>query len=272
MDKIIFGTWLIGENEDSHNKEIDAIQYAIDKGITHIDTAEIYGDGKSETLIGEAIKEYKREKLYLISKVHPSNCNRKDMYNSVENSLKRLRTDYLDLYLLHWINPDTDYDEVIFLMEDLKKKGMIKDWGVSNFDTDDLKDLMRVEGGENCKVNQVLYNLASRGVEYSLLPYMRELNMPLMAYCSMAHGLTLDKSINENKVLESIADKYGITKSQILLSFLLNQDVHPIAKSTTKKHIDQIVESRSIVLEKEHLDLLDREYPSPITKEPLHIV
>lgn len=129
MDKLILGTWRIGENQASFNYEVNAIQYAIDSGITHIDTAEIYGDGKSESLIGEAIEGYEREKLTIISKVHPLNCNKVNIYKSVEDSLNRLKIDYLDYYLLHWIIEDIDFKDTIFLMEELKTTETYKKLG-----------------------------------------------------------------------------------------------------------------------------------------------
>lgn len=273
MDKLILGTWLIGENQVSFNSEINAIQYAIDSGITHIDTAEIYGDGKSESLIGEAIKDYEREKLTIISKVHPQNCNKVNIYKSVEDSLKRLKIDYLDYYLLHWIIKDIDFKDTIFLMEDLKRQKLIRNWGVSNFDTDDMKKLLSIPGGKNCKTNQVLFNLAYRGIEFDLLPYLNSVNIPVMAYCALAHGLTLYSGLNENMALKKIAEKHNKTVHQIMFNFVVSTPgVHGIAKSVTKKHLDEIVDALDIKLDKDDYYLLNKEFPAPTRKVPLETV
>lgn len=273
MDKLIMGTWRIGETPEKYDIEVNAIQYAIDRGITHIDTAEIYGEGLSESLLGDAINAFDREKLTIISKVHPKNCNKNDIYKAVDGSLKRLNTDYLDYYLLHWITEDTDFEDTIYLMEDLKRQKLIREWGVSNFDTDDMKKLLSLPGGENCKVDQVLFNLAYRGIEYDLLPYLNSVNIPVMAYCALAHGLSLYEGLNESKVLKKIAEKYDKTVHQILLNFVISTPgVHGIAKSVTKKHLDEIIEAQDIVLEKEDIDLLNEEFPAPNKKVPLETV
>lgn len=273
MDKLILGTWLIGESQEKYSREVNAILYAIDNGITHIDTAEIYGDGLSESLIGEAIRGYERERLTIFSKVHPKNCNRESIYKSVEDSLKRLNIDYLDYYLLHWITEDTDFKETILLMEELKRQKLIRNWGVSNFDTDDMKELLSIPGGENCKTNQVLFNLAYRGIEYDLLPYLNSIKIPVMAYCALAHGLSLYSGLNESKALKKIAEKHEKTVHQIMFNFVVSTPgVHGIAKSVTKKHLDEIIAALDIKLDNDDYNLLNSEYPVPTTKVQLETV
>lgn len=273
MDKLILGTWYVGESKEKYNSEVEAIQYAIESRISHIDTAEMYGEGLSESLIGDAIKDYDREELVLISKVYPHNCNKNNIYRSIENSLKRLRTDYLDYYLLHWINYDTDFKVTIDLMEDLKRQKLIKDWGVSNFDLEDMMELLNTPGGENCRTNQVLYNLASRGIEYDLLPFLKSINMSIMAYCPLAHGLSLNRGLKDNTVLKKIAEKHNKSIPQIMLNFVIGTSgVHGVVKSVNKKHIDEIIDSLDIELDNDDHKLLNAEFPSPDKKVRLEIV
>ena len=155
------GTWYMGDSQKDREEEIASIRYAIDNGVTTIDTAEMYGNGRSELLVGEAIKGYDREKLFLISKVLPSNAGRGRIFQACEKTLKRLGTDYLDLYLLHWRGM-IPFEETIECMEELKRKGKIRRWGVSNMDIDDMEEILDISDGENCCVNQVLYHLGSR--------------------------------------------------------------------------------------------------------------
>ena len=186
-NKLGIGTWKMGEIPKNKNEEIASIRYALENGIRLIDTAEMYGNGNSEKLIAESIKDFDREKLYLVSKVLPSNAGEKNIFKSCENSLKNLNVDYLDLYLLHW-RGSIPFEETIRCMEKLKKEGKIKNWGVSNMDIDDMQELLSIPNGKNCLVNQVLYHLASKGIEYSLKPLTDKNHITTMAYCPIAQG------------------------------------------------------------------------------------
>ena len=172
MPKLGQGTWFLGEDKSKEQDEIKSIKIGIENNMTLIDTAEMYGEGLAEELVGKAIKGYDREKLFLVSKVYPHNAGRRNIFRSCENTLKRMGVEYLDLYLLHWRGA-VPLSETVECMEELVKKGKIKRWGVSNFDIDDMKELMTVKDGDKCVVNQVLYHLGSRGIEYSLYPWMK---------------------------------------------------------------------------------------------------
>ena len=168
MPRLGQGTWQMGEDDEQYHREVEGLRHGIQEGIRMLDTAEMYADGKAENITGNAIRDFCREDLYVVSKVYPQNANRHRIYSSLERSLKLLGTDYLDRYLLHW-REDADLAEVVYCMEDLKRQGKIRRWGVSNFDVQDMEDLMKVPDGKNCCVNQVLYNLGCRGIEYDFI-------------------------------------------------------------------------------------------------------
>lgn len=174
------GTWYMGEKPKRKAEEIKALQLGIELGMKLIDTAEMYGNGDSERLVGEAIKG-RRDDVFLVSKVYPHNSGMDKIKIACENSLKRLGTDHLDLYLLHW-RGRVPLEETIEGMERLRKEGKILRWGVSNFDTDDMEELWNTPNGSNCSTNQVLYHLGSRGIDFDLLPWQRVHHMPIMAY------------------------------------------------------------------------------------------
>ena len=201
------GTWYLGDSKTKRKDEIEAIQTGIDLGMTLIDTAEMYGSGRSEELVGEAIKDFDREKLFLVSKVLPSNANRANMRRACENSIKRMKASYLDLYLYHW-RGGTPLKETVDCLEELVNEGLIKSWGVSNFDIDDMEELYNTPKGKNCMVNQVLYHTGSRGIEYSLLPWMEKNNINLMSYCPLAQAGSLRRGLFNSEVLKKIAKKH----------------------------------------------------------------
>jgi len=180
------GTWYMGEKASQRKTEVDALRAGIDLGLTLIDTAEMYAEGGAEEVVGEAIKG-QRDKVYLVSKVYPWNAGGQKGQAACEASLRRLGTDRIDLYLLHW-RGNVDFDETIALMNNLQQQGKIGRWGVSNLDIDDMQALRREEGGSACATNQVLYHLASRGIEFDLLPWCQQHNMPVMAYCPLAQA------------------------------------------------------------------------------------
>ena len=274
MPKFGIGTWGMGENEKIREKEIESIILSLQNGVRLIDTAEMYGNGKTEKLIGEALTrfEYKIEELYVISKVYPHNAGKDKIFNSLESSLKRLGLNYLDMYLLHW-RGRVPLSETVECMEKAKKEGLIKDWGVSNFDIDDMKELEAVKDGDKCCANQVLYHLGSRGADFDLEPYMKEKNIALIAYCPLAKAGELGKNILKNKVLTDIAGKYNASPAQIALAFIMSfENKIPIPKSSNNKHAIENIKSQNIILKKEDIELINKEFPAPNKKMPLDIV
>lgn len=272
MPRLGMGTWYLGEFMKTREKEIEALRTGLDIGMTLIDTAEMYGNGLSEQLVGQAISGYDREKIFLVSKVCPHHAGRKKIYKSIRHSLRFLRTDYLDLYLLHWRGM-ISLQETVECMEELVEKGMIRAWGVSNFDLADMQELMEIPNGKNCAVNQVLYHLGSRGIEYKLLPWQKQRNIPFMAYCPLAQAGRIRKDLIEDTVLKAVAEKYHISVTQLLLAFVLRQEnVIAIPRSSDKKHILENREAYDIKLEAEDLKKLNTRFPAPMWKVPLEII
>jgi diketogulonate reductase-like aldo/keto reductase len=187
------GAWHIGDNNRSERDETAAVRRGIELGLNMIDTAEMYGDGKSETLIGKSLRGIRREEYLLVSKVYPHNAGKDNIFASCDASLKRLNTDYLDLYLLHW-RGSVPLAETVECMERLVNMGKIRRWGVSNFDVADMEELWNVPSGNNCAVDQVLYNLGSRGIEYDLIPWLSARGVAVMAYCPLAQAGKLGRS------------------------------------------------------------------------------
>lgn len=276
MPKMGQGTYRMGEDDQQMEREIKGLQHGLSLGLNMMDTAEMYADGRSENLVGHAIKDMNREDLYLVSKVYPWNANKHKIYSSIDCTLKRLGTDYLDMYLLHW-REDADVAEVAYLMEELKDKGKIKRWGVSNFDVKDMEDLWKVPGGSNCCINQVLYNLGSRGIEYDLFQWQREKGVPIMAYCPVGRGGNLvtgagvsKAELMQDKNVIEVAQRKGISISQLLLAWVLRQpDVVAIPKAVGTDHIDENVAAAEIVLTDEDLAQLDESFPAPTSKSKL---
>ena len=266
------GTWFLGESREKAEAEQAALTAGIKRGMTLIDTAEMYGNGLAESLIGRTIAGMEREKLFLVSKVYPHNAGRKHIFQSCMASMERMGVEYLDLYLLHW-RGGIPLSETVACMEQLKKEGKIRRWGVSNFDTEDMEELWRVPGGRNCAVNQVLYHVASRGIEYDLLPWMREHQVPLMAYCPLAQGGDLRRGLLSHPVLREIAKRHRASVPQILLAFVL-RDGRTIAIPRTGRmdHAEENAEAAGIWLSEEELAAIDRAFPAPVSKEPLDIV
>lgn len=272
IPRLGMGTWYLGEKFNKRNQEIEAIRTGIDSGIRLIDTAEMYGEGAAEQLIGQVISDYNREDLFLVSKVYPHNAGKYRLRKSLNHSLQRMKTDYLDLYLLHW-RGNISLEETVECMEAMVAEGKIRHWGVSNFDKEDMEELMQVPNGKNCMVNQVLYHMGSRGIEYDLLPWQREHGIPIMAYCPLAQAGTLRGQLLKNAVLKEIAGQYGISVMQLLLLFVLQQEnVIAIPRSGNAKHV---LENRSVLdmrLSEEDLMRIDKEFPAPDRKVPLDIV
>lgn len=272
VTRIGLGTWMMGDDDTIRDRELDALRAGIEAGANLLDTAEMYGSGRAENLLGEAMASYPREDLYVVSKVYPWNADRENMGDSLKYSLKRLGTDYLDLYLLHWPG-QVPLEETIGLFEDFKRQGLIRDWGVSNFDTPEMERLWRLPGGEHCLTNQVLYNIADRGVEFDLLPWMDAREMPLMAYCPLAKGGELDDAMYQSDALRTLCDNRGITIEQLMLAFLLTRErVLPIPKSSSREHTLQNLAALDIRLTADELDTIESVFPKPDQKQLLTVV
>lgn len=265
------GTWYLGDSRAKRKDEIEAIQTGIELGMTLIDTAEMYGSGRSEELVGEAIEGFDRENLFLVSKVLPSNANKVNMYKSCENSLKRMKVDYLDLYLYHW-RGSTPLKETVDCLENLVKEGLIKSWGVSNFDVDDMEELFSIPNGKNCMVNQVLYHTGSRGIEYSLLPWMNENNVSLMSYCPLAQAGSLKRELFTSEVLINIAKKHDCDITEVMLAWnIRNGKTIAIPRTGNKAHTIINANVDNIVLDKSDIEAIDRAFLAPRRKMALDI-
>jgi len=267
------GTWGMGESRRKHKDEVAALRLGIDLGMTLIDTAEMYGDGGAEEVVADAI-EGQRDRVFIVTKVYPHNASRTELPKACERSLKRLRTDTIDLYLLHWREKTPPLEETVETFEKLRSAGKIKRWGVSNFDVDDLEDLWSVTNGSNCATNQVLYNLENREIEFDLLPFLHQhstLNHQLiiMAYSPVGHG----RGLLGNATLKKIAKRHHATAAQLALAWVLRQpDVIAIPKASDKNHVRDNAHSTEIKLTKEDLAELDKEFPPPKTKKSLPIL
>ena len=257
------GTWRMGENSRHKQAEIDALKLGIDLGMSLIDTAEMYGEGGAEKIVAEAISDC-RDDIYLVSKFYPYNASYKDVIAACDCSLSRLKTDYLDLYLLHW-RGSVPLSETLEGLQHLKQAGKILDYGVSNFDTDDMKEAESFAGGKEIVTNQVLYNLMRRGIEWDLLPWCKKRNIPIMAYSPVEQ-----QAFVNNSKLSDIAAKHDATTTQIALSWLLHQDnVISIPKATNPQHVRENRAALDIKLTQEDLQKLDRAFKPPRRKMSL---
>ena len=251
------GTWYMGEDRSAHKQEVAALQLGLDLGLTLIDTAEMYAEGGAEEVVGEALAG-RREQAFVVSKVYPHNASRLGVAAACERSLKRLKTDRIDLYLLHWRGPHP-LAETVADFEALQRAGKIRHWGVSNLDLDDMRELASVPGGEACAANQLLYNLSRRGIEWDLLPWLRERGMPVMAYSPIEQARLL-----RQPGLKDFAQRHGMTPAQAALAWLLGQEgVIVIPKSVSAAHVRDNAAARDIRLDVAQRAELDRLYPPP---------
>ncbi|WP_428943192.1 aldo/keto reductase [Pantoea sp. FN060301] len=265
------GTWYMGEDASQRRTEVAALQYGLDLGLRVIDTAEMYADGGAEEVVGEALQG-RREQAWLVSKVYPWNASATDATEACERSLRRLKTDYLDLYLLHW-RGNVPLEETLRAMTQLQQAGKIRRWGVSNFDTEDLNELLAEEGGKACAANQVLYHLASRGIEYDLLPACRQRNMPVMAYSPLAQAGRLRRDLMSHPVLNQIARQKAITVAQLLLAWVIRQEgVMAIPKAGSRQHVAENAAALDVILTSEEQALINQAYPPPERKLPLDVI
>ncbi|TPP11406.1 aldo/keto reductase [Rhizobium glycinendophyticum] len=261
-----FGTWMMGENKAEAQAEIDAIRLALDLGMTVIDTAEMYADGDAEQVVGEALKD-RRDEAFLVSKVLPWNASYDGTIAACTRSLHRLGTDRLDLYLLHW-RGEHPLEDTVAAMEELKQAGRISAWGVSNFDVDDMEELFSVPDGDNCAVNQLLYNLSRRGIEFDLLPWCQEHRIPVMAYSPIEQGRIL-----HNPELIHVAKAYQATPAQVALAFLLEREcVMPIPKTSNLRRLQENRNAVDLDISDEDWARLDAAFPPPARKIPLEMI
>jgi diketogulonate reductase-like aldo/keto reductase len=254
------GTWKMGQSAACRQEEIQALQHGIELGMNLIDTAEMYDN---EELVGEAVRPY-RGKVFLVSKVLPSNASYRGTKLACERSLQRLGTEYIDLYLLHWKGRHP-YQETVRAMTELQQEGKIRMWGVSNLDTADMERIVSLPGGNGCATNQVLYNLGDRGVEFDLVPWCTAHRMPLMAYSPFGEGGLL----RHHKLVE-IARQHNASPAQIALAWTIRKPgIIAIPKAGNIAHVDDNFKSFSIDLTEEDLHDLDTAFPAPIRKIPL---
>ncbi len=260
------GTWMIGDDPNRRADEIAALRRGMDLGLTLIDTAEMYGEGASERLVGEAIAG-RRDELFLVSKVYPHNASRQGTVAACERSLKRLGTDRLDLYLLHW-RGQYPLAETVAAFEKLKADGKIRHWGVSNFDPGDMDELIGVAGGNAVAANQVLYNLSRRGIEWDLLPWMQERGIPVMAYSPVEQARLL-----RDKRLAALAAEHSVSVAQLALAFVLDRDgVIAIPKAGRVTHIEDNAGALNVRMTSELRAALDQLFPPPRRETPLEMI
>jgi diketogulonate reductase-like aldo/keto reductase len=260
------GSWRMGERRANAAREVAALRAGLDLGMTLIDTAEMYGDGGAEKIVGEAIGD-RRGEVFVVSKVYPHNAGRKSAIAACERSLRRLHTDHLDLYLLHWPGR-IPIAETVGAFEQLRADGKIARWGVSNFDVDAMRELDALPEGKHCATNQVLYHLGKRGIEWDLLPWMRERGMPVMAYCPLGEGTLL-----RNRRLGAIAASIDATPAQLALAWLLGApEVIAIPESADVAHVRENRIAGDLVLNAETLAALDTVFPPPARATPLSVV
>lgn len=265
------GTWYMGENAAHRRQEVAALSAGIAQGLTLIDTAEMYAEGGAEEVVGEAIRG-QRDEVFLVSKVYPWNAGGQKIVTACEASLRRLGTETIDLYLLHW-RGGFELAETVEGMQALVAQGKIRHWGVSNLDLADMHELFQVDGSAACAANQVLYHLASRGIEYDLLPWCQSHAIPVMAYCPLAQAGRLRSGLLADSTVLEIASAHRATAAQILLAWVIHhQGVMAIPKAATVAHVEENAAALNIALTAEDVSRLDKAFPAPGRKVALDVV
>lgn len=260
------GTWNMGDDSALRGEELAALRFGLDAGLTLIDTAEMYGDGQSESLVAEAIAG-RRDEVFLVSKVLPQNATRRGTALACERSLKRLRTERIDLYLLHW-RGGVPLAESVAALEALRVAGKIRHWGVSNLDLSDMRELDGLPGGERVAANQLLYNLSRRGIEWDLLPRLRERGVPVMAYSPLEQARLLS-----NAGLKRLSLAAGKTPAQVALAWLLSREgMIAIPKSGDRARVRENLGALDFTLDEAQLAELDRIFPPPRGPQPLEML
>ncbi|BBV76948.1 oxidoreductase [Raoultella planticola] len=265
------GTWFMGENRSRRAQEIAALRAGVEQGLTVIDTAEMYAHGGAEEVVGEAIRGL-RDRVVLVSKVYPWHAGGQKLMDACEASLRRLGTDYLDMYLLHWAG-EFSFAETVAGMETLVTQGKIRRWGVSNLDTVAMQALWQVAGGDQCATNQVLYHLASRGIEHDLLKWCQQRALPVMAYSPLAQAGRLRDGLLNHRVVTHIAKERGVSAAQILLAWVISHPgVMAIPKAASVEHVAQNAAALTLTLTAQERSQLDNAFPAPGNKVPLDMV
>lgn len=248
------GTYQMGRRR---TEEIQALRRGIELGLTLIDTAEMYG---TEDLVGEAVRDC-RDKAFIVSKVLPGNASYEGTKRACERSLQRLGTDYIDLYLLHWVGR-YPFSETVRALVELQQEGKIRSWGMSNLDVDDMEHIITLPHGKDCAANQVLYNLKDRGIEYDLIPWSEQHKIPVMAYTPLGEG-----RLRNHKILAEIARRHNSTSTQIMLAWVMRtQNVIAIPKASSIVHVEDNARSLDISLTEEDLSDIDKAFPAPTHK------
>jgi diketogulonate reductase-like aldo/keto reductase len=260
------GTWHMGESARMRKAEVEALKLGLELGLKLIDTAEMYGDGVAEGIVAEAIQG-RRDECFIVTKVLPENSTRAGTIAACERSLKRLKTDRVDLYLLHW-RGRPKLEETLAGFEALIQAGAIRSWGVSNFDIEDMEELCALQGGTECATNQVLYNLRRRGIEASLLPWCRSHSIPIMAYSPIEQGRLL-----RDRTLTAVAIRHRATPAQIALAFVLRQTgMMVIPKTASEAHVRENRAAFNIRLTEADFAELDHAFPPPKGPRPLELL
>jgi diketogulonate reductase-like aldo/keto reductase len=260
----------MGEDHAKRHAEITALRLGLDLGMTLIDTAEMYGEGTAEEVIAEAIAG-RRSEVFLVSKVYPHNATRQGAIEACDRSLQRLKTDYLDLYLLHW-RGSIPLAETLEAFQSLKRAGKIRDYGVSNFDQADMEEVITLPGGDEITTDQVLYNLMRRGIEWDLLPWCRDRGIPIMAYSPIEQSPSQPGGLLQNSWLKAIASRHGATPIQVALAWLLQWgDIIAIPKASTEEHVRENCAALDLMLTNEDLAELDQAFLPPRKKTPLEM-
>ena len=260
---------MMGEDPSQRQSEVDALRLGLNLGMNLIDTAEMYGEGGAEEVVGEAIQDRPRAEVFIVSKVYPYNATRRGAVEASTRSLRRLKSGYIDLYLLHW-RGDIPLVETLEAFQFLKDKGDIRDYGVSNFDVDDMEEAYALTGGDEICTNQVLYNLTHRGIEWDLLAWCQEKNIPIMAYSPVGQDAAGKKRIFTNPAVKSIAARHDATPAQIALAwFLRRPELVVIPKATQPQHVRENRAAHDIELTDQDLQELDKAFPPPKRKIPL---
>jgi diketogulonate reductase-like aldo/keto reductase len=265
LPRLGLGTWHMGERPAARPREVAALRLGLDLGIRLIDTAEMYGEGAAEEIVGEAIRG-RRDAVFLVSKFYPHHASRRKLVAACRASLARLGTDTLDLYLYHW-RGSVPLDETVATLEELVSEGAIRRWGVSNFDVDDMEEVFAVPHGTRCAANQVLYNLSHRGIEYDLLPWCLKHRVAVMAYSALDEG-----RLATHPRVVAVALRLGATPAQVALAWVL-RDAHitALAKASTPEHVRDNLAALDLRLDAETLRELDGAFPPPRHKLPLAV-
>jgi diketogulonate reductase-like aldo/keto reductase len=266
VPRLGMGTWHMGERAANRAAEVEALRLGLDHGMNLVDTAEMYGDGGAESVVGEAIHGW-RDGIFVVSKFYPQHASRRKLIAACDGSLAQLGGETIDLYLLHW-RGTVALDETVSTLEELVRIGKIQRWGVSNFDVADMEELVAVPGGDRCAANQVLYNLAHRGPEFDLLPWCAARRIPVMAYSPLDEGRLV-----RHPAIASVAHRLAVGPGQVALAWVLrNDNVIAIPKASSREHVLANRAAADIHLDRAALELLEQSFPAPRRKRPLDMI